>query len=100
VVEVEDVLRVIFVFERGQPGQLVRRIRATHPFGAFVAERIDILASSERIESGGGTPRQADSCAVFGGVGPATRGDVFNPGASGLVAACRLRDHPPRRSPR
>jgi hypothetical protein len=54
---VEDVLRVIFVFERGQPRQLVRRIRATYPFGAFVAKRIDVLASSERIESGGGTPR-------------------------------------------
>src|SRR5207247_9207780 len=73
----EHVLRVIFVFERGQSGELLRRICATHPCGTFVAERIDVLALRKRIESGGRTPRERDSSVVFGGVRPPTGGDVF-----------------------
>src|SRR5438045_8048928 len=78
----EDVPRVVFVFQRRQPRKLVRRICATHPFGAFVAKRIDVLASGERIESRSRTPRKGDSSVVFGRVRPPTRGDVFEGGVS------------------
>src|SRR2546422_2232889 len=79
----EHVLRVICVFEGGQPRKLVGRIRATHPCGAFVAERIDVLTSREGIESGSRTPRERDSPVVLGGVRPPARGDVFERGVSG-----------------
>src|SRR5438445_11674993 len=110
----EHVLWVIFVFERGQSGELLRRICATHPCGTFVAERIDVLALRKCIESGGRTPRERDSFVVFGGVRPPARGDVFERGVSegergvlfgqlGDRAAVRLqaniRDVPPRRLP-
>src|SRR2546427_10785490 len=84
----EHVLRVIFVFERGQSGELLRRICATHPCGTFVAERIDVLALRKCIESGGRTPRERDSSVVFGGVRPPARGDVFQRGGSGGERAC------------
>src|SRR2546422_4832981 len=79
----EHVLRVICVFEGGQPRKLVGRIRATHPCGAFVAERIDVLTSREGIESGSRTPRERDSPVVLGGVRPPARGDGFQRGGSG-----------------
>src|ERR1700716_1892971 len=78
----EDVLRVIFVFERGQPRQLIRRIRASHPFGAFIAERIDVLASGERIESRRRTPRERDSSVILRRIVPLARGDVFEGGVA------------------
>src|SRR5256885_17175289 len=78
----EDLPRVVFVFQRGQPRKLVRRICATQPFGAFVAKRIDVLASGERIESRSRTPRKGDSSVVFGRVRPPARGDVFEGGVS------------------
>ena len=64
-VEVEDVLRVICVLERGQARQLIRRIGATHTLGAFVAQGVDVLASRERVESRGRSPRERDSCVVL-----------------------------------
>src|SRR2546425_12378844 len=78
----EHVLRVICVFEGGQPRKLVGRIRATHPCGAFVAERIDVLTSREGIESGSRTPRERDSPVVLGGVRPPAPGDAFERGGS------------------
>src|SRR2546428_5079973 len=93
----EHVLRVIFVFERGQSGELLRRICATHPCGTFVAERIDVLALRKRIESGGGTPRERDSSVVFGGVPPPAGGGGFRRGGSGSARGGPL--GPPRRRP-
>src|SRR2546421_2621 len=78
----EHVLRVIFVFDRGQPRELFRRIGATYPFGAFVAERIDVLATGKGIESRRRTPRVRDSTGVFGRVSPAARSDVLESGVS------------------
>src|SRR2546430_11207029 len=78
----EHVLRVIFVFDRGQPPELFRRIGATYPFGAFVAERIDVLATGKGIESRRRTPRLRHSTGVFGRVSPAARGDVLEGGIS------------------
>src|SRR5438445_12984642 len=78
----EYVLRVIFVFDRGQPRQLIRRIGATDPFGAFVAERIDVLATRKGIESRRRTPCVRDSTGVFGRVSPAARSDVLEGGLS------------------
>src|SRR3989442_4031397 len=78
----EHVLRVIFVFEGGQPRKLVGRIRATHPCGAFVAERIDVLTSREGIESGSRTPRERDSPVVLGGVRPPAPRGGFETGFS------------------
>src|SRR2546430_6025990 len=86
----EHVLRVIFILKRGQPRKLLRRIRATHPFGAFVAERIDVLSFRERVEGRGRTPRERLSCVVLRGIGPPAPGDVFERGLSegerGLLA--------------
>src|SRR5882762_10987851 len=76
------VLWVIFVFDHGQPRQLVRRIGATNPFGAFVGERIDVLAARKGIESRRRTPRVRHSTGVFGRVGPAAGGDVLEGGVS------------------
>src|SRR5437763_14556414 len=73
----EHILRVIFVLERGQFRKLLRRIRATYPFGALVAEGIDILSSGERIESRRRTPRQRLASLVLCGVRPPAAGDVF-----------------------
>jgi hypothetical protein len=78
----EDVLRVIFVFERGQPRKLIRRIGPTNSFGAFIAQRVDVLPFGEGIESRGRTPCERDSSVVFGRVCPAARGDVFEGGIS------------------
>src|SRR2546425_12966327 len=96
----EHVLRVICVFEGGQPRKLVGRIRATHPCGAFVAERIDVLTSREGIESGSRTPRERDSPVVLGGGRPPARGAVFErgvPGGEGSGLFGHLRDRAARR---
>src|ERR1700674_3035764 len=78
----EDVLRVKFVFERGQTRRLIRRMRATPPFGPFVAECIDILAPGERIKTRGRSARERDSALVLGRVFPRARGNVFEGGIS------------------
>src|SRR2546429_650429 len=52
------------------------------PLRRLVAERIDILASRERIESGSGAPRERDASVVLRGVRPPARGDVFECGVS------------------
>lgn len=71
---------VVFVFERGQPRELVWRISTADAVGAFVAERIDVLTLAEWIESCGRTPCKGDPPDVFGRVRPPTRGDVFEGG--------------------
>src|SRR5437660_12255658 len=78
----EHVLRVVFVFDRGQPRKLFRAISATYPFGAFVAEGIDVLATRKGIESRRRPPRVRHSTGVFGRVSPAAGGDVLEGGIS------------------
>src|SRR5438876_4185661 len=82
VVEMGHVFRVGFVFEGGQARAVIRRIGATQPFGAFVAERVDVLSAGKRIKSGGGTPCECDSPVVFGRVRPPARGHVLEGGVS------------------
>src|SRR5438309_12026387 len=88
----EHVLRFIFVFDRGQPRELFRGIAATYPFGAFVAERIDVLATRKGIESRRRTPRVRHSTGVFGRVSPAAGGDVLEGGISKAELGVLLED--------
>src|SRR5215207_1270532 len=80
-VEVEHVVRVVHVFERCQPGELLRRVGAADACGSFVAHRVDIRATGERFERRGAPPCDRHSGLVLGLLGPAGRGDVLEVGA-------------------
>ena len=76
-VEVEDVLRVDGVLERGQPGQHRRRVGAAHAGLPVVAERVDVCPAGERLDPASALPDRRHPVRVLGGVGPAGGPDVF-----------------------
>ena len=76
-VQVEDVVRVVRVLERGQPGQLRGRVCPPHARPAPSSPSdVDVDAAGERLQRAqrpAGAPRSA--LVVLGGVGPPRGGD-------------------------
>src|SRR5829696_5897855 len=80
-VEVEHVVRVVHVLERGQPGKLLARVCAANACGSFVAHRVDVRAAGKWFERRGASPCDRHTGLILGGLGPAGCGDVLEEGA-------------------
>src|SRR3712207_975044 len=80
-VEVEDVVRVDGVLERGQPGQLLRRVGPLHALLSLVAEHVDVDPAGERLQAAGTLPGGDHRRLVLGRVGPPGGAHVLEPRA-------------------
>jgi hypothetical protein len=93
VIEVEDILRVIPVLQRRQPGKFVGPIGPSHPVLSLVGQDVHVDAVGERLEGGAVTTGCRDPLFILCRIGPAGGRDEFDQhvamGEGGLVVGER-----------
>src|SRR6187200_991748 len=77
-VEMKEVVRVVAELERGEPRQLVGRVRAAYASLALVAEDVDVDATGVRLQRGAEATGCIHPLLIFGRVGPGSRGDELH----------------------
>jgi hypothetical protein len=92
---VEDVVRVVAPLQRGEPGELILRVRPADAALTLIGKHVDVDAACVRLNGGAEPAGCVDVSAVLSRIGSACGGDELDQGvavAEGAVVVRRRRD--------